>query len=61
MPPPKDVKLKDPKDWTLLGKPTKRLEIIDKVQGKPIYGIDVRVPDMLYAALVQCAGVQGHG
>lgn len=50
--PPKDVKLKNPKDWKLAGKPTKRLEIIDKVQGKTIYGIDVRVPDLLYAALI---------
>ena len=57
--PPKQVKLKDPKDWKLLGKPTKRLEIIDKVQGKPIYGIDVRLPDMLYAALIQCPVFKG--
>ena len=58
--PPKEVALKDAKDWKLLGKPTRRLEIGDKVQGKPLYGIDVRLPGMLYAALIQCAGVQGH-
>jgi len=52
--PPKDVKLKDPKDWKIAGKPTKRLEIIDKVQGKTTYGIDVRLPNMLHAALIQC-------
>jgi isoquinoline 1-oxidoreductase beta subunit len=57
--PPKEVKLKDPKDWKLAGKPTKRIEISDKVQGKPIYGIDVRVPNMLYASLVQCPVFKG--
>src|SRR5262249_51167733 len=57
--PPKEVKLKPPKDWTLAGKPTKRLEIIDKIQGKTVYGIDVRVPDMLYAALLQSPVFRG--
>ncbi|HEY2633119.1 MAG TPA: molybdopterin cofactor-binding domain-containing protein, partial [Steroidobacteraceae bacterium] len=53
-PPPSEPKLKDPKDWTLLGTPQKRLDTTDKVTGKPIYGIDVRVPNMVYAAIVQC-------
>ena len=52
--PPNDVQLKDPKDWTLLGTPQKRLDTADKITGKPIYGIDVRIPNMLYAAIVQC-------
>jgi len=50
---PKEVKLKDPKDWKIAGKPAKRLDVSNKVQGKPIYGIDVRVPNMLYAAIIQ--------
>jgi len=54
LPPPAEPKLKDPKDWTLLGTPQKRLDTADKVTGKPIFGIDVRVPNMLYAAIVQC-------
>jgi isoquinoline 1-oxidoreductase beta subunit len=54
LPPPAAPKLKDPKDWTLIGTPQKRLDTADKVTGKPIFGIDVRVPDMLYAAIVQC-------
>ena len=54
LPPPAEPKLKDPKDWTLAGTPQKRLDTIDKVTGKPIFGIDVRVPNMLYAAIVQC-------
>lgn len=52
--PPAEVKLKVPKDWTLLGTSRKRLDALDKSTGKPLYGIDVRVPDMLYAAIVQC-------
>jgi isoquinoline 1-oxidoreductase beta subunit len=54
LPPPVEPKLKDPKDWTLAGTPQKRLDTMDKVTGKPIFGIDVRVPNMLYAAIVQC-------
>jgi isoquinoline 1-oxidoreductase subunit beta len=53
LPPPAEPKLKDPKDWTLVGTPQKRLDAMDKVTGKPIFGIDVRVPNMLYAAIVQ--------
>ena len=58
--PPKEVALKHRKDWKLIGKPTKRLEVIDKVQGSPIYGIDVRLPDMLYAALIQSPVFKGR-
>jgi isoquinoline 1-oxidoreductase beta subunit len=57
--PPKDVALKEPGEWTLVGKPTRRIDVADKVQGKPIYGIDVRLPDMLYAALRQCPVFKG--
>src|SRR5207342_69806 len=44
---PKDVKLKDPKDWKIAGKPLKRLDTADKVVGKMEYGIDVKLPGML--------------
>jgi len=54
LPPPAEPKLKDPKDWRLAGTPQKRLDTMDKVTGKPIFGIDVRMPNMLYAAIVQC-------
>jgi isoquinoline 1-oxidoreductase subunit beta len=54
LPAPDDPKLKDPKDWTLIGTPQKRLDTADKVTGKPIFGIDVRAPNMLYAAIMQC-------
>src|SRR5215471_17716241 len=54
LPAPSEPKLKDPKEWTLCGTPQKRLDTTDKVTGKPLFGIDVRVPNMLYAAIVQC-------
>jgi isoquinoline 1-oxidoreductase beta subunit len=57
--PPKDVRLKDASEWRLIGKPTRRLDVADKVQGKPIYGIDARVPGMLYAAIAQCPVFKG--
>src|SRR6266853_1711029 len=52
--PPKDVKLKDPKDWKLIGKSVKRVDIPDTVIGRQRYGIDVQLPGMLYAAIAQC-------
>ncbi len=52
--PPTDVKLKDPKDWKLVGKGVKRLDTADKVTGKMTYGIDVKLPGMLNAAIKDC-------
>ena len=51
---PKDVPLKDPKDWTIAGKPLKRLDTPDKIVGKTVFGIDIRQPNMLYAAISAC-------
>jgi isoquinoline 1-oxidoreductase subunit beta len=52
--PPKEVKLKDPNDWKIAGKPLKRLDTMDKLTGKPLYGIDVKLPGMLSAAVKEC-------
>jgi isoquinoline 1-oxidoreductase beta subunit len=52
--PPADVKLKDPKDWRLVGKGVKRLDTPDKVTGATVYGIDVKLPGMLNAAIKDC-------
>ncbi|HEX9405538.1 MAG TPA: molybdopterin cofactor-binding domain-containing protein, partial [Steroidobacteraceae bacterium] len=52
--PPTDVKLKDPKDWKLVGKDVKRLDTADKTTGKMTYGIDVKMPGMLHAAIKDC-------
>ncbi|MGI9520044.1 MAG: molybdopterin cofactor-binding domain-containing protein [Hyphomicrobiaceae bacterium] len=51
---PKSVKLKDPKDWKIAGKPLKRLDTADKLTGKQIYGADLMLPGMLNAAIKQC-------
>jgi len=51
---PKDVPLKDPKQWKLAGKPVKRLDTADKVNGKMVYGADIKLPGMLNAAIKAC-------
>ena len=52
--PPKDVPLKDPKDWTVIGKRLARLDTIDKTTGAQIYGMDLKLPSMLNAAVKDC-------
>jgi isoquinoline 1-oxidoreductase subunit beta len=52
--PPADVKLKDPKDWKIAGKGLKRLDTVDKTTGKMTYGIDIKLPGMLNAAIKDC-------
>src|SRR5215475_3062666 len=59
VPPPAQVKLKDAKDWSLIGKPTRSLDARDKVLGRTTYGTDVRFPGMLNAALIQCPVFKG--
>ena len=49
--PPKDVSLKNPKDWKLIGKRLARLDTVDKTTGKQIYGMDLKLPGMLNAAV----------
>ena len=57
--PPKEVKLKDPKDWTIAGQPLKRLDTLDKVTGKQMYGIDFTMPGMLVATVRACPVIGG--
>ena len=52
--PPKDVPLKDPKTWKIIGKPVKRLDTVDKLTGKQIYGTDFKLPGMLNATIREC-------
>jgi len=52
--PPKEVALRDPKDWKIAGKPMHRLDIPDKVRGKPVFAVDVALPNMLHASIAQC-------
>jgi len=53
----KDVKLKDPKDWNLIGKAAHPAGHTRQGQGKPLFGIDVQLPGMAYAAIAQWPGV----
>src|SRR3954449_9803003 len=52
--PPKDVPLKDPKDWTIAGQPVKRLDTAPKIDGSQVYSIDLKLPGMLNAAVKAC-------
>ncbi|MBD9374755.1 xanthine dehydrogenase family protein molybdopterin-binding subunit [Rhizobium sp. ARZ01] len=49
--PPAEIRLREKSEWKILGKPQKRIDMHVKVTGAPIYGIDVRLPDMLFATL----------
>ncbi|MEA2080862.1 MAG: xanthine dehydrogenase family protein molybdopterin-binding subunit [Pseudomonadota bacterium] len=54
LPAPEIVFLKDPDEWTLIGKPVKRLDVPDKVAGRAVFAADVEVPGMLHAAIRAC-------
>ena len=51
--PPKDIPLKDPKDFTLVGKPTHRLDTPSKTNGTAQFGLDVYIPGMLTAVVAR--------
>src|SRR3546814_13215665 len=51
LPVPAKPALRDPKDWKLIGRPQKRLDIPSKVDGSAIFAVDVVRPGMLYAAI----------
>jgi isoquinoline 1-oxidoreductase subunit beta len=51
--PPKDVELKDPKNFKLVGKPIKRLDTPEKTNGTAIFGLDVKLPGMLVAMVAR--------
>lgn len=53
LPPPEHVQLKDPKNFTLIGKPIKRLDTPVKVNGKAVFGLDVILPGMLIAVVAR--------
>ena len=57
--PPKEVKLKDPSQWRYIGKPLHRLDTPGKITGKTQFGIDTKLPGMLYASLAQCPVIGG--
>lgn len=53
-PDPKSIKLKDPKDWKIAGKPLKRLDTADKLDGSKVFAIDLKLQGMLCAAIKDC-------
>jgi isoquinoline 1-oxidoreductase beta subunit len=53
-PDPKTIKLRDPRQWKIAGKPVKRLDTADKVDGSKLYAVDVKLPGMLHAAIMDC-------
>ena len=54
LPVPDKVALKDPKDFTLIGTPAKRLDTPEKVNGKAKFGIDAMIPGMKFATVAAC-------
>ncbi|MBN3802269.1 xanthine dehydrogenase family protein molybdopterin-binding subunit [Paraburkholderia sp. Ac-20336] len=54
LPVPQNVPLKEPKDFRLIGTPAKRLDSPEKVDGTALFGLDVRLPGMVYAAIANC-------
>jgi isoquinoline 1-oxidoreductase subunit beta len=52
--PPQEVTLRNAKDWQIAGQSLHRLDIPDKVLGKPVFGVDVALPGMLHASIAQC-------
>ena len=59
LPIPKDVKLKDPKDYKIIGKRIHRLDTPAKIYGAAKFGIDVVIPGMLYASVSRCPSFGG--
>ena len=57
--PPAEPKLKDPKDFKYIGKGMKRLDSPAKVNGSAVFGLDVKVPGMLYATILRCPVIGG--
>ena len=54
IPPPTEIALKDPMQWKIAGKSVKRLDTAPKLTGAQVYGIDLKQPGMLNAAIKDC-------
>lgn len=59
MTPPTDIKLKDVADWSVAGKPVKRLDTKEKLTGELVYGADIKLPGMLCASIKDCPVLGG--
>jgi isoquinoline 1-oxidoreductase beta subunit len=56
---PGEIVLKPRKDWRVIGQSLPRLDVPAKVDGRAVFGLDVRLPDMLFAAVRQCPMLGG--
>jgi isoquinoline 1-oxidoreductase beta subunit len=56
---PKDPKLKEAKDFKIIGKYNKRLDVPERVNGKAVYGIDIDIPGMVYASILHSPAIHG--
>ncbi|HEX3819481.1 MAG TPA: molybdopterin cofactor-binding domain-containing protein, partial [Candidatus Sulfotelmatobacter sp.] len=59
-PDPEKIKLKDEKDFQLIGHATPRVDIPSKVNGSAVFGLDVRVPEMIFAVVARCPTFGGR-
>ncbi len=57
--PPKDIPLKNPDQFTIIGKPTRTVDAHDIVTGRAAFGSDAYVSDMLYAVMLRCPHMDG--
>jgi isoquinoline 1-oxidoreductase beta subunit len=57
--PPTEIALRDPKTWTIAGQPLPRLDTVDKTNGQLVYGLDLKLPGLLNAAILDCPVVGG--
>jgi isoquinoline 1-oxidoreductase beta subunit len=57
--PPAKVKLKDPAQWKLIGKPQRRLDSPEKITGRAVFGIDVSFPGLLTAVVLRSPALGG--
>ena len=56
---PDELTLKQPKDFRFIGQPIPRTDVPSKVDGSAVFGIDVRVPGMLFAVIARCPFFDG--
>ena len=57
--PPTEVSLKDPRNWTIAGRSLPRLDTVEKTNGSQVYGMDLKLPGMLNAAIRDCPVIGG--
>jgi len=60
LPIPQDIKLKDPKNYKVIGKRIHRVDTPDKIYGKAKFGIDIVIPGMYYTAVSRCPSFGGR-